>query len=158
MALKQCYGITEGGKSNVRLTAGKNKVLGKLSERESLWVSKKLSTTQSCEIRWKVTTHERQRDWGAKKLTTDPQGRTFIVQEGARMEHNQVTEHSSVVLSHKKHTLQKSEWRCRFKNVDLFQKLNTTHLGQRNYKWTAPKYSNWNQYWLYSDFLNSMWL
>ena len=34
----------------------------------------------------------------------------------------------------------------------LVQKLNTTHLGQQNYQWTAPNYSNSYEYRLYSDF------
>ena len=57
-----------------------------------------------------------------------------------------------VCHTHKKNTVYRSCEHIGFKSFVLFKKLNTTHLGQRNYQWTAPSYSNSYEHQLYRDF------
>lgn len=141
MALKQSHRAAEGGanwtwgwKQSVEQTERKG---------GSLWASKKQLATRAVKSDERRPDRQEMKDqeaeeWGSIQQT---HREARIYRTGSRVEQNQVSHSAqqSGIVCHTKNIIYRSR---KSQHVGLHvlsvQKLNTTHLGQQNYQWTAP--------------------
>lgn len=139
--MKQSHRAAEGGanwtwgwKQSVEQTERKG---------GSLWASKKQLATRAVKSDERRQDRQEMKDqeaeeWGSIQQT---HREARIYRTGSRVEQNQVSHSAqqSGIVCHTKNIIYRSR---KSQHVGLHvlsvQKLNTTHLGQQNYQWTAP--------------------